>query len=295
MNCDHCNAAVHEGTHLCRRCSTTLDVALANIAAYVDDMETVRTRQTRYSEASGGGTGAKGKTMPLGMDLRFDVDGRGTIVERTARATLARWVRRALDTWPGTRMPIDTVPAMCHFLTSIRAAIAGQPWAKELLGEMLDSERQLRAFVDRPPERIYAGTCIVCAIVGEHSPLYAHQGDDKILCPAEDCRKEYDVAECRETLLATVDGLLCTAAQIASLATYFGVLEDREKVRKRINLWDHRGVIQPDGLTPEGEPTYAFGDTVQAILRANDARKRPTIRKVLGRTPYDPKADTRPA
>lgn len=293
MKCSHCSAAVHEGTFLCRRCSTTLDVALANIAAYVADLETVRTRQTRYSEVSGGGSGAKGKTMPLGMDLRFDVDGKGTLVEAGARNSLVTWVRMALDTWPGTRMPDDRVAAMCRFLSSIRAAIAGQEWAEELLRDMLAAERSLRAFVDRPPERIYAGTCIVCAIVGEHSPLYARQGDEKILCPAEDCRKEYDVAECRETLLATVDGLLCTAAQIASLATYFGVLEDREKVRKRINVWDHRGVIQPDGLTPEGEPTYAFGETVQAILRADAARKRPTVRRVLGRTPYDPKADTK--
>lgn len=292
MKCLHCGAET-QGANLCRGALKTLDVALANVAAYMADLETIRTRQTRYGDTSGGGKGAKGKTMPLGMDLRFDVDGKGTMLEAEVRNTLVGWVRIVLDTWSYTRMPDDTIAAMCRFLAGARTAIAGQEWANELLRDALDAERSLRSFVDRPPERIYAGTCIVCAIVGDHSPLYAREGDHQILCPAEDCRREYDVAECRETLLATVDGLLCTAAQIASLSTYFGVLEDRDKVRKRINLWNHRGVIQPDGLTAEGEPTFAFGETVQAILRADAARKRPTVRRVLGRTPYDPKADTR--
>jgi hypothetical protein len=287
VTCKRCSAEVHEGTYLCKGCVKRLDRALGNIVAYHGDFQTIRTRQTRYSAGGGGGKGAKGKTMPLGMDPRFDVDGRGTEVEAEARNTLTTWVRACIEDWPHLGWPRNTWPAMCGFLQGILTAIAGQEWAGELVRDMLKIEAQLKSFVDRPPEKIYAGTCVVCAIVGDHSPLYAREGDEKIICPAEDCDREYDVAECRETLLATVDGALCTAAEIASLATYFGVLDDRDKVRKRINQWNTRGIIQPDGLNTDGEPTFAFGEVVSSILRADAERKRVTTRRVVRRSTYD--------
>lgn len=287
MTCLHCKAEVHEGTCLCHSCVRTLEKALGNIPAYHAEFEALRTKQARYTNGGGGGKGAKGRTMPIGMSMQFDLDGRGTTVENAARNTLTTWVRACVEQWPSLAWPRNTWPSMAGFLSGILTAIAGQEWADELLRDMLDIERALRSFVDRPPEKIYAGTCVVCAIVGDHSPLYAREGDDKIDCPAEDCDRVYDVAECRETLLATVDGSLCTAAEIASLATYFGVLEDRDKVRKRINQWNRRGTIAPSSLSIEGEPMFVFGEVVNAILRSDAERKGPTTRRVVKRSTYD--------
>lgn len=270
MTCLHCKAAVQEGAYLCRKCVQTLDVALGNIAAYHGDFETIRARERAQGYAPSGKGGSK--SAPLGMDLRFDVDGRGTRIENAARNSLSTWVRHCVELW-SLAYPKNTWSGMCGFLQGILTAIAGQDWSDELMRDMLATEREFHAFVFPPPLRIYAGTCLVCAIVGDHSPLYAREGDAAVTCPADDCGMEYDVAECRETMRATVDGALCTAAEIAGLATYLDLLEDREKTRKRINLWNHRGVIQAHSLNHDAEPLYVFGEVVSMILEA-DAAKR---------------------
>lgn len=294
MTCQHCDQrGVPDGVKVCRECTRTLKVALEEIELAHADLDTVRTKQARFSHRVGGGKGAKSKTLPLGIDMRFTPDGTGTLVEVLTSSTLVYWAGVITRTWPGTSWPGHTIPDLVSFLSGVRTAIVAQDWAPQMLREVLRVEKQLKAFLLPPPSKVYAGVCMICRIVGDHSPLYAREGDDKVQCPADDCGWVYDVDECRDSLRSQLDGFLFTAAQIADLSTYLDVLDDREKVRKRINQWHHRGVIVPSQRTEDDEPMFVFGEVVERIREADATRSTPTVKRVIGRTAYDPKADTR--
>lgn len=281
---------------LCKRCAHTLDVALANIRAYYADAEISLTRRRAVRYDLPRGTGGS-KSMPLPVDARFLPDARGTQAMRQARTAVTTWVRRTLAAWPPltgqlvcddalcrrcsrirherlTRTPPgDTIASCCAYLQRLLPKIAAATWADQLLAELLDVERALARIDARGPERIYAGECTVCLAVYQHTRLYALPGDEWVTCPADDCGMEYRVEERRDLMRDAIDARLCTAAEIASLATYLELLEDRERTRKRINLWRTRGLLQPASASVDGEPVYPFGDTVRLLVAADSVRR----------------------
>lgn len=188
------------GAVLCDRCAfRTLPTALANIAAYNADLDTIRARlhAVRYDLPRGKGGR---KEMPLPVDLRFadranlpdgELDesgwprhrlGQGTAVSDDARNTVTTWTRAVLEEWPPfeplvcddglcrrcnplraeasiRRHPEDSITSCCAYLVRMLRHIAGAEWAPQLLEELLHLEHRLRSFVDVPPSRWYAGPC----------------------------------------------------------------------------------------------------------------------------------------
>jgi hypothetical protein len=264
VKCEHCKAEVHDGTYLCTKCLKTLEVALGNVSALAGDLDSARLRGVKTSRS------VPGSKPPPGFDLGPE-EGEVQLLD-AVRNEISGWVRISVDTWPHLSWPRDTVPAMCGHLMGILTAIAGQDWSDDLLRAMTWLERRVKRAAD-PEPRIFAGMCFICACVYDESPLYAHVGDKWVRCPADDCEAVFDVAECRTTMVADLDTRLCTAAEIATLATYLDLLDDRERVRNRINQWGKRGLIEPHMLSVEGEPMYRFGEVTERILAADATRR----------------------
>lgn len=239
------------GAYLCDHCAfSTLAIALANIAAYHDDLDTMRarTRAVRYDLPRGkGGT----KELPLVVDARFadtgnrpDGDrrlGQGTALDHDTRNTITTWVRVAADDWPPLtpalcddalcrrcnplaaearlrRPPVDGIASCCAYLVRMLRHIAGAPWGPQLYDELLDLERRLHRFVDNPPERWYAGPCTVgqsdlgwAALCG--AELYAVMDHDDVTC--RECGWTYSLTDRRAWLLAAAEDRWETAADLA--------------------------------------------------------------------------------
>jgi hypothetical protein len=155
--------------------------------------------------------------------------------------------------------------------------IVAATWADECLQEVLAAERALYRVDARGPERIYAGLCTVCLAVREESRLYALPGDEWVTCPAADCGMDYRTEDRRNLMRDALDARLCTAAEIATLATYLQLLGDREKTRKRINLWHSRGLLKPASVSVDGEPVYPFGDVVRLLVAADSHRRNTRV------------------
>lgn len=272
-----------ESAWLCDRCTHTLDVALANIPAYFADLDTIRTRQTRYGATAG--KGSVGKTQPLPIDERFtDSTGSGSEVEYATRSTVVAWTRVALEEWPELtgptcagaclhaschqirqrRHPKDTIASMCNYLSRMLRAIVTEQWAPDMLDEMLDLEKRLRRLVDRPANKVYLGACTVPLCAGS---VYAKEGDETGRCDQDDCRTEYDTSLSRRGLESELDSQLLTAAEIARLSTYLGLKADRQKVRVRVNLWHSRGRLAAAGRAEDGSPRFRYGE-VRGLLYA---------------------------
>lgn len=292
--CTHCHARVN-GATLCPRCTKTLDVALANVSVHHRDLETLRTRSTRYGDGS---RGSIGKTMPLGVDLRFAsvrrdeagrvIEGQATEVEQAVRSTVVTWARVLLEEHepiPGpvcasclhrscavirrSRHPRDTVASVCSYLQGWVHWIARQAWAEQMLCDLLDAERALARIVDRPAGRWYAGPCNECG-----KDLYATEGATVVVCRA--CDWEYDVAPRRDWLLAAAEDEWLPAADLSRAVSWLG---GQPLSSDRIYQWKKRGkiatiperceacrvrpVVRP---CPMDTPLYRVGDAIELMV-----------------------------
>lgn len=284
-----CGKELSNGTTICtkgdKNCRRTLDVALGHVAAYHDDLETVRTRQTRY----GSGTSSKGsigKTMPLGMDLAFDIDGAATRAYDNTRAMVRKWGKTAMLEWPATEEnphPADTVRSVLAYLQRNLHRIVGTPWAPKMMTDVLSCERALLRIVDRPADGWYAGICghtiepdrthdqgsCGCACHtyagecdlpgGGCSPeigvipgitctrvLYAQPDKPHVTCP--NCGTRHNVEARRDQLLKEAEVRYVTVRMLARIVTTLGATDASEaKLEGRINVWVHRGKLRAGG------------------------------------------------
>ena len=261
------------GTTLCKTCTHTLDVALANIATYYADAEITLTRRkgVRYDLPRGkGGT----KTMPLPLDNRYLPDGRGTAAMHTARNAVVTWTRVILDehpNWAGPRR--DTVGSVCSWLQTHLGVIATATWALECKRDLLDAERSLKAVDARGPELLYAGLCTICLVAFDRTHLYAVPGDEYVTCPADDCGMTYRVEDRRNLMRDALEFEWMTAARIADLSSYLQLIGDREWVRKKLNRWHSEGAIKAASIDAEGVPLFPFGEATRLLMGADSQRR----------------------
>lgn len=309
QTCAHCTTRPVRSATICSHCTRTLEVAVANIGAYVADLDTVRTRSVHFSARAPVRRG--GGPMPLPVDQRFtdqpggcvDDNGRvqhwgtGTDLAWVARNTITTWTRVVLEerpplTWHGPvcahclhrscnahrqrRAPADNLVSCCHYLHRQLPHMTAALWVPELLDQMLDLERCLAQFLDRPPGRWYAGPCTAGLQAMEATwlcgaELYAVAGKDTITCP--ECGLSYTTKERRDWLLAAAEDRWETATTIALAVTVLGEYDSGEtRLVKRINRWVKDGRLARRGHAAWGERTlavYRVGDVVELVREDN--------------------------
>lgn len=302
-DCKHCKRPTG-GATLCAKCRRTGEVAWGNVAAYWVDFTTIRSKQTRYGPA---GHSVIGKTMPLGMDLRFAPGGVGSKTENVVRKVTANWVSElAKVTAKPTR---HDVPSRCGYLMRHMNVAVGQPWAADMLKDVLDLEYRLRRVVDRPADSWYAGVCgliveaerphdqttcvcahhtgaATCDIDGGcgTSPvleevrctrtLYAEPGKAFVRC--RDCGTTWNVDERRNQLLEEAEDCQVTVRLLARIVTTLGAHDASEaKLEARINTWVYRRRLVSHGkrvVDGRPRPVYRVGDVLD--LLAADVRAK---------------------
>lgn len=294
------------GARWCSRCVRTLEIALVNIRAYAGGLDVIRARQARYGDPAplrrGGGP------LPLPVDARFvDRDpghpddpaaGVGSNLEADVANTLTGWARVVLEEQTAlagpacrlaclhvscarvrrTRPPADTVADCCRYLAGQRVHIAAAEYADQLLDELLNLERRLRRFVDRPPERWYAGPCTAGLRALEAvwfcgAELYADLGEPTVTC--RDCGVTYDLAERRAWLLAAAEDRLENAATIARAVVVWTDYDRGEsRLVRRISDWARRGRLgarEERLVDGRRRSLYRVGDVLD--LLADEARE----------------------
>ncbi|QLQ11159.1 MAG: hypothetical protein HZY75_13250 [Nocardioidaceae bacterium] len=298
--CAWCHKTCAPGITLCPKCVTTLDHALANIAAYWRDLDTIRTKQARYS-TSNTTKGSVGKTQPLPVDGRFtDPTGYGSEVVYGAKNTLVAWAKTLIEDWPPANgpacpsclhvschelkrraFPRDTMPGLCAYIAGWRHAIAATPWATDMLDELLDVERRLRKLIDRPADGWYAGECGSETDMDDGSTvtctraLYAEPGSPFVRC--RDCGCTYDTEARRATLLAEAEDREATVRILARVAyTLKGIDASESRLERRIAGWVKRGKIKANGTRVVGGkplPVYRVGDVIDLLTDPDDEAK----------------------
>jgi hypothetical protein len=320
-----CGQPVGTTAYLCTRCRRTLVIALIHVSAGYQDLDTVRARQTRYS------TGGRSNEDPPGMDMRFGKDGAGTRLIHDARNTAVTWVRYIAEyvsevegpvCRPGcghgsckavvkTRMPADTVPAMCAYLIRWSDWLRVSPGGPDALTDFTNLEKRLGWIVGRPADQWYAGPCdatirppihdgMTCACSCHRSAytmcdvaggcglnfttgatkcteeLYAKTDAGKITCRA--CRTVHDIAERRVWLLAMAENREETESTIARAIAHIEYKDGSERMQRtldqRIRKWASRNQITPlrhEKVNGRLRPLYRVGEVLDRL--AEDARE----------------------
>lgn len=298
------------GAFLCDRCIKTFEVAIANVSAYHADLETLRTKQTRYGGVAT--RGSVGKERPLGVDMRFvrysdarkrggdqvpGIEGAGSEADHDTRNTVHAWARTIMEEQPELvgpycrnlclhvscaavfrrRHPRDTVQSMCAYLLRQMRFITRERWAEDMLGEFLNLETRLKRLVDRPADRWYAGKCSALTDDGEEcdAELYALAEQGQIVC--RKCDEKHDVATRREFLLREAQDILVTATEAAgALLAWTDYDGSEEKLVDRIRKWDEREKLDPRGhvnVNGRDRALYRLGD-VQTLMIQHARREQ---------------------
>lgn len=295
------------GAVLCDGCAKTFAYALPNVAAYHTDLGTVARKQARYG--SGAATkGSVGKSQPLPVDMRFIDGGEAPQDDKSKRPrgatlspgsqlrwdtwnTVVAWCRTVMEEQPELhgpacagclhiscaavrrrRWPQNTVPSMVNYLSRQFRWIVREDWAPAMFGELLDLERRLARFVDRPGERWYAGKCWVGE--GDNvctAELWARsEGQRHIDCPA--CNYRHDVASRRDVLLGEAKEYLVTATQAAgALMAWTDYDGTEDKLVDRIRKWRDRERLEVRDVTSlqgKDRHLYRLGDIQDLLVEA---------------------------
>jgi len=289
------------GAAICDNCDVTLGYAVANIAAYYEDLGTVATKRARYG-SQGATKGSIGKAQPLVVDLRF-ISGPPIAAHRGASIapgtqlkwdtwnTVVAWCHTVMEDQPELigatcrdclhtschatkrrRWPRNTIRSMCLYLDRQHRWIAGEDWAPDMLGEMLDIENRLKRMIDRPADRWYAGKCSVPDETGADCPteLYAREDRGWIDCPT--CGIRHDVAERRDVLLDEAKVYLVTATEAAgALLAWTDYDGTEDKLVDRIRKWRDRDQLEVRGHTEIGgkdRDLYRLGDVQDLLIES---------------------------
>lgn len=275
-----------DGAALCAGCVVALEVAVADLSAYWQDLDNVRAGLVRY-----GGQGGRTMDHRLPIDPRFaesywEAEGdwivnripHGTALLEAVRNTVGTWVRVVLDDNPVITGPVcagaclhlscaavrrsmppaDTVASCCRYLLRNTTRIRVADWAQDLAEELGHVSQQLRFLVDRPADRWYAGPCDQC-----ERDLYARTGAAEVVCA--ECDLAYDVAARRQWLLEQAEDRLVNATMLARAVSWLG---SEPLTAERVRKWAQRGRLIAKGHEVRAGrtlPLYRIGDALDLL------------------------------
>lgn len=270
LKCLHCEAATN-GVVLCKRCRTTLTIALQNVGSYHADLfslgATIRVTGRR-----------SGTSDPTGASVNA-FRGEPPVERAAAEATtiLVAWVRALLDDRPGLTCPADSVAATSEFLRANIPSIVTLEWAGEFMRQMLELEGSLHGIVSRGQGATWsAGICgaRTGAEVDDWCPhdLVVKPGQRYVRCGA--CGHSWPVGERRKRIIEEAREKLLPVSTIAKVAvTLLDGEPSVQRLEARLNKWVERGQLEDYGvrvLTHGQQPrrVYRLGDVMDKLARA---------------------------
>lgn len=270
LKCLNCTAATN-GVVLCKRCRTTLEVSLQNVATYHGGLFSLGNLTTRLGKRSG-------PSDPTGS-LAGTVKAEPAVEAAAAETTnmLSTWCRVLVDDRAGLVLPGDTVVETSAFLRRNARSIATLEWAGELVRETLALERKLHRLVSQGQGHWYAGIC--AARTGDPSnptvddwcpqDLFVHPGQSYIRCRS--CGHSWSVAERRAQILEQARETLLPVAVIARAAV--SLLDGEPSVQRleaRLRKMVERGQLEIiDVQVFDGRPrrVYQLGEVIDRLTR----------------------------
>jgi hypothetical protein len=296
--------------YVCSTCASELAEALQTAAGHAEDAEVATGRQARHGGGNGGHS--DGLTFDATRSVRLNavkLAADGWVSVLLAGESFPAWRRTIGPLCPPLRTvmtlddgevlltrcphtscaairvttPPSTLAREFSWLSGHVSALRVHPAAGEAFKELHDACEQLARLVDRPADKELVGMCD-CGKV-----LYAPPGRGTVQCPEQTCKLRWDVATSRDILRKALDGKLVTAAEAARLGQYLDTDRTQQQIRKLIDKWAERTLIEAHGHVieddkngqPQTVPTFRFGDVSGRLARTprRTAKDRPWLQQ----------------
>lgn len=246
---------------LCRDCGRVLTEVLTDMGWMLDELDLVLTGQVRYVSQSSG----KSSETPMPFDVKAS-ETRAYLMAELATAV------RLLEEANGWDARATTERAAALWLREKVSAIRLHPAGADIIDGILRWWAAAQWVIDRPSQRQYLGDCdvdpegITCG-----GRIYGRAGKPEAKC--DTCGGFYEAEALRKNLLDQLEGRMLTAAEIAHMSTYLGLVSDRQAVRKRINQWASRNRITSHVNAKTEATEHRFGE-VYVMLLQDDATRQ---------------------
>ena len=231
-----CDRPVVEGL-VCQRCADRLSVALGDVPALWEELDTVLTKQARYAAAEF----RRGEQALPYNDAASEL---GWVL----RNTLGTWCR-LIGEERGQNMPADIPPAMARWLLNHTSWLRHHKAGHGAVEEITSAVREIRKAVDRPAPRVYAGPCQDCG-----KDMYAKP--DAAMVECRPCGLEYPVADMVAWMQHEARQRLVTARESVTLLGRFGF----QLSQKTIEKWRQRERLFAHPEPRDGVLLYRFDD-----------------------------------
>ncbi len=246
---EDCARPAHQDLSICPHHCWVLSRDLADIPALADELDLALSRQT----ANGPRNGPRSSEKPLPFDVN------ASSAAWLLRNTLTAWIQDVDPQHPHDQ----TLTAMAVWLLARHSTLVAHADASDIVSEIRAAVSEGWRAVDSRAERMYVGRCSeTCS-----AELYARLGTERVRCRA--CGAEHHVRERRDAMLTSAATMLLPVRQIAVLAAMLGTYPDTTRTEARLRKWVQRGVIVAQGMSPDGRPTYPFGDTYSRLLASD--------------------------
>lgn len=263
-----CGRPTRDAAFGCDDCADELSRFLGDVPWLVEQLDVTITGQRAKRPGTGGAASSD-------TDLRWNA--KAANVRRALRTHLAIVVklcerRRVAHQSPYQGLPTDEIEAMSRWLLW---RVDGLTLVEEFVDTLRDSlaiEKRAYRLIDRKPDRMFLGMCELAKVGVCDGAVYVTLGSPVGKCRV--CGMKYDPEDRRRSLEAALDDRLCTAAEIAHLATYLGIEAKRDVVRNRVNQWRQRGQIVPKATGLDKMPRYRYGDVAPLLSALYDKREK---------------------
>jgi hypothetical protein len=273
-----CDRPVHDGWYVCEPCGADLAERLSDIAWILEQIDLVMSQQTRYGQTAGK-VAAASDEQPIPYNVKASEQRAYLVNAISSAARLVidenpKW--RADPFWRAIDDSSKTAPRASSCASWLAHRIAGlrlHPLGGVSRDEIMRHWAACEWLIDRPPERRYLG---ICATDWEDQPcggrIYQHNGKPEARC--DTCGGLREAEALREVLMAEARDRHVTAAEASLLSTYLGLSIGRTAVRKLVNNWIHRKVIETRAHDDQdGESRVLFGDVMDRLARFETERE----------------------
>lgn len=248
--------------HVCQKCINMLHhQVLDNISWILTDLDLVITRQVRTTSSLGIRTPTS-RPLPVNLkaaDVKHELENELT--------TSARIIADDND-WP---LDITTPTQAAIWLALRLPAVARHPAAADIIDGITRHYSAALWVIDRHEPAVTLGICHETSPTADHCPGIIRAKTSQKEARCNTCGNTWDADELWEWTFSQARNRLVTAAEFAALSAFFDLGATRERVRKRVNLWAHRGQITRHGHI-DGTPTFRLGDLVDLSQKQPDWR-----------------------
>lgn len=256
-----CGRPTRNNAYGCDHCGDQLSRFFGDIPWLVEQLNLTIAREHAKTIAAGSGSTA----------LMFN--SRASTRLRSLTALLATTTRTCVKLHIRHQSPHTDVPntdgerdpiALSRWLMWRVDGLLLVPAFPDIIRAAMHTEAKAYAAIDTTASLQYLGVCTskngaeTCG-----GAVYALPGQAWGRCRV--CRTQYNTQASRGCLDEALAGMLCSAAEIAHLATYLGLPVKRDQVRKLVNQWHRRGRIAPHSTDDQGAPLFNYGD-VRVLL-----------------------------